>query len=126
MIDVFGLAGSLTGEVNPQINATVRISTGSTENPDGSPCIQYDTADIVIEVQALTSQELQQIQNINQQADNRAVYVRGAAKALNRPLQANGDILTFYGSDWLVIQQLEEWGCGEWSKVAVTRQTPSM
>ncbi|MBO1325348.1 hypothetical protein K2X14_11585 [Acetobacter sp. TBRC 12305] len=121
-LDIFGAAGNICAPVNPHITATIRFSTGSTENPDGSPNPTYSTATVQIEVQALSSQDLQQVENISQQADMRAVYVRGAVNALNRPLQIGGDILTFYGSDWLVTQQLEDWG-GEWSKVLVTRQT---
>ena len=125
MIDVFGLAGNLCEAVNPHITASVRFSTGCTDNPDGTVTTQFDTATLEIEVQALSSEDLKQIEDINQQADMRAVYVLGAVRALMRPLQIGGDILTFYGSDWLVTQQLEEWGNGEWSKVAVTRQMPS-
>lgn len=125
MIDVFGLAGSLCSNVNPRTQALIRISTGSTDNADGTPNVQYETTIIEIEVQALTSEDLKQVENINQQADMRAVYLFGAAKALNRPLQIGGDILTFYGSDWLITQSLEDWGNNEWSKVVVTRQLPT-
>lgn len=125
MIDIFGIAGAACGNINPHISATLKGSTGSITNDDFSVTPQYTTATVEIEVQAVTSQDLQQVENINQQADMRAVYVRGAVKALSRPLQMGGDILTFYGSDWLVTQQLEEWGNGEWSKVLVTRQMPS-
>ncbi|MEE8663495.1 MAG: hypothetical protein SOH81_07940 [Acetobacter sp.] len=122
MIDVFGLAGALTGGVNPQTCVEMRISTGSTENDDGSPSLSYEIVSIPAEIQALSSEDLKQIQNISQQADMRAVYLFGAARALNRPLQIGGDVLIFYGSSWLVTQSLEEWGNNEWSKVLVTRQ----
>lgn len=125
MIDIFGAAGNLCAPINPHITGTLKGSTGSITNDDFSVTPQYTTTTVEIEVQAVSSQDLQQVENINQQADMRAVYVRGAVKALSRPLQMGGDILTFYGSDWLVTQQLEEWGNGEWSKVLVTRQMPS-
>ena len=125
MIDIFGVAGGLCAPINPHITGTIRGSTGSVTNDDGSVTPQYTTVSVEMEVQAVSSQDLQQIENINQQADMRSVYVRGAVRALNRPLQMGGDLLTFYGSDWLVTQQLEEWGDGEWSKVLVTRQMPT-
>ncbi|QEO17851.1 hypothetical protein [Acetobacter vaccinii] len=125
MIDIFGAAGNLCAPINPHITGTIKGSTGSVTNDDFSVTPQYTTATVEIEVQAVSSQDLQQVENINQQADMRSVYVRGAVRALNRPLQIGGDILTFYGSDWLVTQQLEEWGDGEWSKVLVTRQMPT-
>lgn len=125
-LDVFGLAGNVCANINGHIiNATLKASAGDIENNDGSVTPQYTVSTVEIEVQAMSSQDLQQIENISQQGDMRAVYVRGAVRALNRPLQVGGDILTFYGSDWLVTQQLEEWGAGEWSKVLVTRQMPS-
>ncbi|MFT8720023.1 hypothetical protein [Acetobacter sp.] len=125
MIDVFGLAIPMCANVNPHTQAAIRVSTGNFENADGSPNTQYQTVFVDIEVQAVSSADLKQIENINQQEDMRSVYLFGAAKALNRPLQIGGDILTFYGSDWLIAQQLEEWGNGEWSKVLVVRQLPS-
>lgn len=125
MIDIFGVAGGLCAPINPHITGTLKGSTGNVINDDGSVTPQYTTVSVEMEVQAVSSQDLRQIENINQQADMRSVYVRGAVRALNRPLQMGGDILTFYGSDWLVTQQLEEWGNGEWSKVLVTRQMPT-
>lgn len=125
MIDIFAAAGNLCAPINPHITGTLKASTGSVANADFSVTPQYTTATVEMEVQAVSSQDLQHIENINQQADMRSVYVRGAVRALNRPLQIGGDILTFYGSDWLVTQQLEEWGDGEWSKVLVTRQMPT-
>lgn len=125
MIDIFGAAGNLCAPINPHITGILKGSTGSIINDDGSVTPQYTTVSVEMEVQAVSSQDLRQIENINQQADMRSVYVRGAVRALNRPLQMGGDILTFYDSDWLVTQQLEEWGNGEWSKVLVTRQMPT-
>ena len=125
MIDVFGLAGNATQSVNSFIPATLKASNGYTVNSDFSITPVDTDVRIWIEVQAVSSQDLLQIENINQQADMRAVYIKGGIKALNRPLQYGGDIINFYGSDWLVTQSLEEWGDAEWCKVLVTRQMPS-
>ncbi|NSL91709.1 hypothetical protein [Acetobacter syzygii] len=124
-LNIFAAAGNLCAPVNPHITGTLKGSTGNVINDDGSVTPQYTPVSVEMEVQVVSSQDLRQIENINQQADMRSVYVRGAVRALNRPLQVGGDILTFYGSDWLVTQQLEEWGNGEWSKVLVTRQMPT-
>ena len=122
-MQIFALAGRLSGAVNPGVTATLLASTGSTVNPDGSQTPTYTPLALQIEVQAVAGEDLQQVQNIAQQADRRVVYLPAAARALNRPLQCGGDILQFYGADWLVTQSLEEWGEGEWSKVLVTRQS---
>lgn len=122
---LFNPIGGIIAAVRPQIPATLKASDGSEIAPDGSTVPKFIEARIMIEVQAMSSQDLQQVQNLSQQADMRAVYIRGGIKALNRPLQYGGDIINFYGSDWLVTQSLEEWGNAEWCKIAVTRQTPS-
>ncbi|WP_338332001.1 hypothetical protein [Acetobacter sp. LMG 32666] len=122
-MQLFALAGRLSSAVNPCVAATLLASTGSVTNPDGSQTPTYTPLALRIEVQAVAGADLQQVQNITQQADRRVVYLPAAARALNRPLQCGGDILQFYGADWLITQSLEEWGEGEWSKVLVTRQS---
>ncbi|MDE7547884.1 hypothetical protein PY793_07775 [Acetobacter fabarum] len=121
-MQIFALAGRLSGAVNPCVAATLLASTGSVTNPDGSQTPTYTALDLQIEVQAVAGEDLQQVQNIAQQADRRVVYLPAAARALNGALQCGGDILQFYGADWLITQSLEQWGEGEWSKVLVTRQ----
>ncbi|MFT8419752.1 MAG: hypothetical protein ABF636_13130 [Acetobacter sp.] len=122
-MQIFALAGRLSGAINPSVAATLLASTGSTTNPDGTQTPTYTAQALQIEVQAIAGEDLQQVQNLSQQADRRVVYLPAAARALNRALQCGGDILQFYGADWLITQCLEEWGEGEWSKVLVTRQS---
>lgn len=122
MLNVFAIAGNLTPIINPHITATLKISDGVKVNEDYSTSPKFIEIQLRCEVQALSTSDLQQVENMNQQSDMRAVYIIGGIKALNRPLQYGGDIINFYGSDWLVTQQLEEWGDGSWTKVAVTRQ----
>ncbi len=123
MINVFGIANAATNVVNPPIQAVLKVSDGETVNADFS--VTPSTLEILvsIKVQALSTSDLQRIQNITQQSDMRAVYIAGGIKGLNRALHTGGDVLNFYGSDWLVTQVLEEWGYGRWSKLVVTRQT---
>lgn len=120
---LFALAGRLSGAVNPCVTATLLSSTGSTTNPDGSQTPTYTTRDMQVEVQALAGEDLQLVANMARAADRYVVYLPAAARALDRPLQCGGDILRFYGADWLITQSLEQWGEGEWSKVLVTRQS---
>lgn len=124
MIDVFGIASGLLGDVNPLQDATLKICTGSITEDDGAATATYEEIPVQIEVQATTGGDLQLLQNIAQQADSRIVYMRGAAHALNRPLQTGGDLLLFDNAEWLVTQVLEQWGTDDWCKLAVTRQIP--
>ena len=122
----FERAGRLTACANPPLMATLLASTGSSVNADGSQTPRYTATqlEVEVEVQALGAQDLRQLGGLSQQADMRAVYARGVVRALDRPLQCGGDILQFYGSDWLVTQSLQEWGGGGWVKVLVTRPMP--
>lgn len=123
MIDVFGTASGVLGIVNPATTVTVVCFDGEYDNPDGSTSKQRFSLEVTADIQAVSSGDLEHVANLNQQSEMRAVYVRGGLKGLSRPLRVGGDILRFYGSDWLVTQPVEEWGYGEWSKVIVTRQT---
>lgn len=123
VLDLYSLSASLTAMVNPLINATLKRFVGMEQAEDYSTQPRYEELSVQIEVQGLTSSELQFIENIEQQSDLRAVYLRGAAGALSRPLQQGGDLLHFDGFDWLITQVCEQWEGDQWRKVIVTRQT---
>ena len=125
ILDVFGIASGVLGEVNPLQDATLRRCTGSITEDDGSVTTTYEESAVQIEVQATAGGDLQLLQNIDQQGDAHIVYMRGATHALNRPLQTGGDVLLFEGGDWLVTQVLEQWGGEDWCKLVVTRQIPA-
>ena len=122
ILDVFGIASGVLGDVNPMQDAVLRVSGGVTIADDYSATSTYQDIPVQIEVQALAGGDLQLLENIEQQADMRAVYMRGAAHALNRPLDTGGDLLLFNGGIWRVTQVLEQWGGDDWCKIAVTRQ----
>lgn len=122
MIDVFCVASSVLGEVNPMQSAVLRVSDGTAVADDYSATSLYRDIPVQIEVQALAGSDLQLLENIEQQSDMRAVYMQGAAHALNRPLDTGGDLLLFDSGIWRVTQVLEQWGADDWCKVAVTRQ----
>lgn len=120
--DLFGIATGALGGVNPMRSALLRVSTGPITADDYSMTSGYEDHTVMIDVQAMATSELAQVENISMQNDVRAVYVRGVLHALNRPLQVGGDRLVFDGSEWLVTQVMEEWGADDWCKILVTRQ----
>ena len=124
MINVFGIASNALGIANPMQDAILRRCTGSITEDDGAVTTTYEDVPVHIEVQATTGGDLQMLANIDQQADLRTVYMRGAAHGLSRALQTGGDLLIFEGSEWLITQILEQWGAEDWCKLAVTRQIP--
>lgn len=122
MIDVFEAASGMLGDVNPMQDAVLRVSDSVAIGEDYSATSTYRDIPVHIEVQALAGGDLQLLENIEQQADMRTVYMRGAVHALNRPLDTGGDLLLFNGGIWRVTQVLEQWGGDDWCKIAVTRQ----
>lgn len=121
--------GAIT-TVNSDVVATLRRSAGYTTLPDGTQVPSYtDTAGIVLQVQALSGEDLKHIDGLNIQGIKRVAYLNGAAFPIVRNLQFGGDLFVFApgvipeGTTWLVTQSLEQWGPGaEWSKVLILLQ----
>lgn len=74
------------------------------------------------QIQSLTFKDLTQIEGLNLQGERRAIYFYGDnVKAIVRPTQRGGDLVTFPdGSVWLVAIVLESWP--GWCKCACTLQ----
>ncbi len=116
--------------VNPDVPATLRRSSGFTIAPDGTQVPEYvDVQGVPVQVQALSFQDLHQLDGLNIQGVRRAVYLNGAAMGIVRNLQVGGDLFIFpagvlpEGDTWLVAHVLEQWGPGpEWCKCALTLQ----
>ena len=120
-MNLFGAVSGAIAAINPQIPAVLRMSTGFQTQVDGTQEPQYEAPlSVSVQVQALSTSDLEQVENVNQQAEMRAVYLQGDIPGIDRGRQFGGDLLTFWGSDWLVTQQLEAWR--GWSKVVVTKQ----
>ena len=76
-----------------------------------------------IQVQALTSPELRQLDSLNIQGVMKAVYLSGRWHGAVRVGQQGGDLLKFHGQTWLAVQVIENWST--WSKLAVVLQNGS-
>lgn len=124
-MNLFGPVTGIISAVNPCITADLRASDGSETAPDGSVVPKFVDVRVRIQVQAASSEDLQQIANLNQSSDVRAVYMAGHIAGIDRAHQFGGDILVFDGSEWLVTHQPEQWGRSQWCKLLVTRQIQS-
>ena len=77
------------------------------------------------QIQALDGKDLEQLDDISQQGDVRAMYWQGLLQGVNRPAQTGGDLVTRAdGTLWLVAKVLETWGL--WTKAAIVRQMPTV
>lgn len=120
------IANAAIQSVNPDLPATLRISTGST-TVDFVQIPSYDDSAAVAQVQPLTTGDLRQLDALNIQGAEKAIYLDGVAFAINRIKKKGGDLIVFAdglvpeGNTWLIKANLEQWG-GTWCKVAVTLQ----
>jgi hypothetical protein len=77
------------------------------------------------QMQALTFDDIHQLDWLTIQGTRRAIYLEGNWEGLVRSKQKGGDLITFPdGSVWLIVHVLERWH-GSWCKVAVALQDGS-
>lgn len=120
-MNLHAIVSPAIGAVNPLISATILQSDGFTNNSDGSRTPAYKPpVAMYIQVQALTSGELQRLDGLNLQGVMKAVYLSGRWHGAVRVGQQGGDLLKFQGQTWLAVQVLEGWR--SWSRLAVALQ----
>lgn len=110
--------------VNPDDpNGRIYANTGSTTANDGTRTASYAApVTAAMQVQPLSPTDLKQIDALNIQGVDRAIYVNGAVRGVERPQGKGGDILYAIGKYWLVVVMLEPWDSAGWTKVGVAQQ----
>ena len=110
--------------VNQDVTGDVYFSAGPTRAADFKVTPTFTrVADVSLQVQAMTGEDLRKLDALNQQGVMRAVYVQGLVQGVNRFAQKGGDVLNFSGAWWLTTQVLEPWtDASGWTKIAVTLQ----
>jgi hypothetical protein len=121
-LNLHTLVSGLIGAVNPFIPATIRRSTGYTIAPGGIQVPTYTDTALMIQVQPLSTGDLQKMDGLNLQANQTAVYLSGDWNGVVRAGKQGGDLLVFNGQTWLVTNVLEDWVGAGWTKVAVVQQ----
>lgn len=126
-MNLHAIAGPVVAVVNPFIPVTIKVSTGSTRNPDGSRTPTYASTTASAQVQALQFRDIAQLQGLNLQGTRRKIYLSGDFEGLVRSQNKGGDLIIFpndgsqwANSVWLVAMVLETWP--DWCSVAVTLQ----
>lgn len=124
-MNLHGIVSGAIGMINPLIPISVQISTGSTTAASGKRAPSYaNPVTLQGQVQPLSSKDLRQLDALNIQGSERAIYVNGILNGVVRFNQKGGDLITIVGGVnagvWLVTTVLEQWP--DWVKVAVTLQ----
>lgn len=119
------IVSNAIGTVNPFIAVTVKLSSGSTTNSDGSRTATYNvTTNVSAQVQPLSYKEIQQVDGLNLQGTRKAFYLNGAVAGLVRVTGQGGDLIVLPdGTVWLVVLVSEQWP--DWCRVVGTLQDGS-
>lgn len=121
------IANAVVVAVNPNVAATLFISTGNTVDSNFVQQPTYDPIVVSAQVQPLTSGDIRQLDALNIQGAQKAVYLNGTALAISRIKQRGGDLIVFAngvmpeGNTWLVLASLEQWAT-TWCKLACSLQ----
>lgn len=121
------IANSATQAINQNTSASLRVFSGLATNPDGSRVPTY-LAPVTIQAQrqALTADELKQVDGLNLSGQKYGFYLEGSILGVLRADNRGGDLLTMpNGNIFLIVQVLEQWhniDGPEWCKVVGVRQ----
>jgi hypothetical protein len=121
------LANNQTTTINPNVAATLKVSTGFTVNASHRQVPSYDSFAVVAQVQPLSTGDIRHNDALNVQGVMKAVYLNGVAEAINRIKTKGGDLLVFAdgvlaeGNTWLITEVTEQWA-QTWCRVTITLQ----
>lgn len=119
------IANSVTRVINANVGGTLFISTGNVIGDDHVQVPSYEQTPVIAQVQPLSSKDVRQIDALNIQGVEKAVYLNGTALAIVRVLQLGGDLIVLSnqpeGTTWKILVSLEQWG-KTWCKVGVILQ----
>ncbi|EHM0714226.1 hypothetical protein JDT53_12665 [Escherichia coli] len=118
-----GIANRLTSSINPNVSGVFQINTGFTTLPGGKREPSYNSIDVTVQLQELSSTDLKQVDSINIQGILRSAYLNGNFNGVNRPEQKGGDILMIGAEKWLVVKVPELWP--DWCRVIINLQRAS-
>ena len=120
-----GMANGVTRSVNPNIPATLKRSAGYVTDVAGKRTPQFQELTGTIQVQPMSTGDLQHAEFLNLQGVLRAVYINGNWAGAVRGEAKGGDVLIFSeareSKTWNVVNVVEAWP--DWTKVIVCLQT---
>lgn len=126
MIKVRAIANSAIQVVNKNLPATLIANEGFEIIPGGKQASKLAWYEISVQMQSLSTQDLEHLGVINQQGEFIYCYARGQIEAIRRAKDKGADKISFvaYGeseaSEWLVTKVIESYP--SWVKVLLWRQ----
>lgn len=128
-LNLRNIANSVTRTVNPNVLATIRHSTGYTTGDDGTQIPSFSEFTVPVQVQPITTGDIQKLEALNIQGVHRAIYVSAEVEAQIRVDKQGGDQIVFPAgvmpedngnpTMWIVTAVLEVFGT-RWRKISVT------
>lgn len=115
-----GIANRATSTINPNVAGVFQVNTGFTTLPGGKRVPSYNSVDVTVQLQELSSTDLRQVDSVNIQGILRSAYLNGNFNGVNRPEQKGGDILMIGEEKWLVVKVPELWP--DWCRVIINLQ----
>ena len=115
-----GIANRATSTINPNVPGVFQVNTGFTTPPGGKRVPSYNSVDVIVQLQELSSTDLRQVDSVNIQGILRSAYLNGNFNGVNRPEQKGGDILMIGEEKWLVVKVPELWP--DWCRVIINLQ----
>lgn len=124
-MNLHGIVSGAISAVNPQVLATIMVSTGDVLGPNGQPNPTYRTVrGVPVQVQPMTYKDLVQTEGLNLNGTKRSIYINGRVDGIVRSKNKGGDLIILTGcanaGTWLVAMILEQWP--NWVKCAVVLQ----
>jgi hypothetical protein len=125
-MNLHGVVMGAIGAVNPFLVVSVKRSTGFTTVNFKQVPAYASPVNMMAQVQPLTFKDLQQLDGINVNGAQKAIYINGSVAGVNRANMTGGDLVTLPDSTlWLVTLVLEGYSLtAGWTKAAITQQTP--
>ncbi|CAH0298507.1 hypothetical protein SRABI106_03707 [Rahnella aquatilis] len=114
------MASGLIGQVNPFIDANVKVFLGEAEDAAGKLTASYDDTPVTGQLQPLEWQDLKQLDGLNITGAQKKFYVNGFFSAVSRITQNGGDLIIIGSEVWMIKTVLEDWP--DWSSLALQRQ----
>ena len=121
-MNLHGIIQGAVAAINPQTFVTIQTSVSYTSGPGGVRVPKFVTTSAWMDVQNLSSSDLEHIQGLNISGILKKVWANGTLSTVLRAAQTGGDLLTFNSATWKVTHVIEQWP--DWCSVVVTMQSP--